>query len=78
MGWFTGVAVYILIWWVSLFAVLPLWVKPSDPEDPGYGAGAPQRPLLWRKLALTSGIAAVIWVGVFVLVHEPWFSFRGP
>jgi predicted secreted protein len=77
MGWLTGIVVYILIWWVCLFAVLPLWVTPSEPGDLGYAAGAPQRPLLWRKLALTTGLAAVIWLGVFVLVREPWISFRG-
>ncbi|HZT87194.1 MAG TPA: DUF1467 family protein [Stellaceae bacterium] len=76
MGWLTGIVVYLLIWWVSLFMVLPLWVTPSQPGDPGFAAGAPRQPLLWRKLALTTGIAAVIWLVVFVLVHEPWISFR--
>jgi len=26
MGWVTGIVVYFLVWWVTLFAVLPLWV----------------------------------------------------
>jgi len=50
MGWVTGIVVYFLVWWVTLFAVLPLWVTPADPGDPGYAAGAPERPrLLWRS-----------------------------
>ncbi|MBV9862905.1 MAG: DUF1467 family protein [Alphaproteobacteria bacterium] len=77
MGWLTGGVVYVLVWWVTLFAVLPLWVTPANPGEPGYEAGAPQRPLLWRKLAITSAIAALIWVAIYIVVREPWFSFRG-
>jgi predicted secreted protein len=78
MGWLTGSVVYILVWWVTLFAILPLWVTPAEPDDPGHAAGAPLRPLLGRKLALTSVVAAVIWLGIYIVVSEPWLSFRGP
>jgi predicted secreted protein len=77
MGWLTGIVVYILVWWVTLFAVLPLWVTPAEPGEPGHAAGAPQHPFLARKLALTSAVAAVIWLGIYIVVSEPWFSFRG-
>ncbi len=77
MGWLTGVVVYILVWWVTLFAILPLWVTPSEPGELGHDAGAPRQPYLGRKLMLTSAVAAVIWLGIFILVHEPWISFRG-
>ena len=77
MNWLTGIVVYILVWWVSLFAVLPLWVTPSEPGELGHAAGTPRRPLMARKLALTSVVAAVIWLGIYVVVSEPWFSFRG-
>ena len=76
MGWLTGVVVYILVWWVTLFAILPLWVTPSEPGDLGHDAGAPQRPYMARKLALTTIIAAAIWLGIYIVVSEPWFSFR--
>jgi predicted secreted protein len=70
MNWFTGIIVYVLVWWVTLFAVLPLWVTPAEPDDPGYAAGAPQRP----RLVLT----AVIWLAIFLVIRSPWLSFRGP
>jgi predicted secreted protein len=76
MGWLTGTVVYILVWWVTLFAVLPLWITPAEPGDVGGPAGAPQNPHLARKLALTTALAAVIWLGIYIVVHEPWFSFR--
>jgi predicted secreted protein len=77
MGWLTGTVVYILVWWVTLFAILPLWVTPSEPGELGHAAGAPQRPLLGRKLALNSLVAAVIWLGIYLLVRSPYLSFRG-
>ena len=77
MGWVTGIVVYILTWWVVLFAILPLWVQPANPDDSAYGIGAPQHPHMGRKAMVTSAIAAVLWVGIYILVKEPWFSFRG-
>jgi predicted secreted protein len=78
MNWLTGIVVYILVWWVTLFAILPLWVTPADPEEPGFAAGAPRRPMMLRKVAVTTVVAAIIWLGIYVVVSEPWFSFRGP
>ncbi|HEY1299572.1 MAG TPA: DUF1467 family protein, partial [Stellaceae bacterium] len=59
MGWVTAVILYLVVWWVTLFAVLPLWVTPSEPDDPGFAAGAPQQPRLLRK-ALVTTLAATL------------------
>ena len=74
----TVIAIYFLIWWVTLFAVLPLWVTPAEPDDPGHAAGAPQRPRMLLKVAVTTLVSALIWVGIFFLVQSPWLSFREP
>ena len=78
MGWFTAIVLYVVVWWVALFAVLPLWVTPAEPDDPGFAAGAPQRPRLLAKVAVTTAVSAVIWLAIFALVKSPWLSFRGP
>ena len=75
MGWLTGVVVYVLVWWVTLFAMLPLWVTPAEPQE-GHDPGAPQYPYLGRKLLLTTVVSAAIWLGIYIVVHEPWLSFR--
>jgi predicted secreted protein len=41
MNWLTGIVVYILVWWVTLFAILPLWVTRSG--GAGFAAGAAAR-----------------------------------
>jgi predicted secreted protein len=78
VGWVTGVIVYVLVWWITLFAVLPLWVTPSQPDDPGHAAGAPEKPRMLLKVAVTTALSAIIWLAIYFLVNSPWFSFREP
>ncbi|MBU6498940.1 MAG: DUF1467 family protein [Rhodospirillales bacterium] len=77
MNPFTGVALYLIIWWTLLFAVLPFGTRPVEDADATSGwRGAPERPLMWRKVAITTILAAVIWAGCYVVITGPWLSFR--
>ena len=76
MNWFTGVVVFILIWWLTWFCALPIGVRPPDAPEPGHEPGAPAKPYLWWKLAGTTVVAAVITSGVFWLIHSDYLSFR--
>lgn len=77
MGWFTATVLYALIWWTVLFAVLPLWTRPIDAgRDAGGWRGAPERPLLRRKLIVTTVVALIIWGGSVALIESPYMSFR--
>jgi predicted secreted protein len=78
MAWVTGIVVYVLVWWITLFAVLPLWVTPAEPDDPGHATGAPQQPRLVLKMAITTVVSALIWLAIYLLVRSPWLSFREP
>ena len=44
MNWVTGIAVYVCIWSVVVFAVLPWGVKPANDLPPGADRGAPENP----------------------------------
>lgn len=78
MSVFTGMIVYALIWWTALFAVLPIGTRPDPEGDPAAGGwrGAPERPLLLRKMVATTLVSAVLWLGVYALVESDWISFR--
>ncbi|MGD9880517.1 MAG: DUF1467 family protein [Reyranella sp.] len=76
MSWATGVMVYIVIWWIVLFAVLPLGVRRVEKPGRGQDHGAPERPELLRKAIITSAVAAVLWLAFFVLHQLDVFSFR--
>ena len=76
MGWVTGIIVYVLVWWITLFAVLPFWVTPAGPDDPGHAAGAPEKPRMLLKVGVTTLVTALIWVAIDLVVNSSWFSFR--
>jgi predicted secreted protein len=68
--------VYIVLWWVVLFAVLPLGVRRVENPGRGQDRGAPERPDLVRKAIITSIVAAVLWVAFYFLHQADIFSFR--
>jgi len=78
MTWFTGLVVYAIIWWVVLLTVLPWGVKvPENPES-GHATSAPQNPMMWRKVLITSLISAVLWGLAFWLIESDWLTLRPP
>lgn len=77
MNLFTGIIAFLLIWWTALFAVLPLWVRPSQESGRGHMAGAPENPMLLKKFIVTTILSAVLWLGLFALVEAELFDFRG-
>ncbi|MFN7104441.1 MAG: DUF1467 family protein [Pseudorhizobium sp.] len=57
-------AVYFIIWWITLFAVLPLGMRSQDDEGDvtlGTVGSAPARVRMGRVLLLTTIISAVIY-----------------
>lgn len=78
MTWFTGLVLYILIWWTALFAVLPIGTRPDTDgtETPGGWRGAPVKANLGWKVLGTTLVSAVIWVGLYYLIESDILSFR--
>ena len=59
----TALAIYFIIWWVMLFAVLPWGVRSQDESgavSPGTDPGAPTSPRVWRTLIMTTIAASVV------------------
>ena len=76
MGWVTGIAVYILIWWVTIFTVLPFGVHRAKNPQAGTVESAPDNPRLLLKFGVTTAIAAVLWLILYALVQSDIISFR--
>ena len=65
-----GLALYFVIWWITLFAVLPFGIRSQHEAGEvvaGTEPGAPVLPGLLKKAVITSLIAAVIFAGVWYL-----------
>ena len=73
MGVMTGIAIYLTIWWTTLFAILPLGVTThaeagidcSDGRDPG----SPVDPKLKRKFITTTWVSAIVFAIVWAVLH---------
>jgi predicted secreted protein len=76
----TAVAIFFLIWWVVLFAVLP-WGVRSQHEGgevpPGTDPGAPSVPKLGRKLVWTTVVATVIFAACYVVYVDRLITLDG-
>ncbi len=76
MNWFTGIASYMVIWWLVLFTVLPFGVKPAPEDDPGHRAGAPAHPHLLAKAIAATLISAALWLVLELIVTSNIWSLR--
>lgn len=74
---FTYVAIYFVIWWTVLFAVLPFGVRGQHEDGEvtdGTEPGAPINAHLWQKALATTLISAVLTVLIFWGMSNPWLQ----
>ncbi|WP_370251760.1 DUF1467 family protein [Nioella sp.] len=68
MGWFSGLVLLAVVWFMTLFVVLPLRLKTQGDTGnvvPGTPSSAPDELQIKRKFLITSIVAVPIW-GVLV------------
>jgi predicted secreted protein len=64
-------AIYVVVWWTTIFAILPIGVHSQDEAGeiaPGSDPGAPASPRLALKAAITTVISAII-LALIYLFH---------
>lgn len=76
MGIVSGTVVYIMVWWLVLFMVLPWGVQHAEEPEAGHESGAPVAPRMWLKVLVTTVIATIIWFAIDIFIISDLFSFR--
>ena len=88
MTWGSLLAIYFVVWWIILFAVLPFGMRTQQEEGDvvlGSAASAPVRPRLLRTALATSIVAAILVGGFWIAVDQfgfglpmlaAWFDWR--
>ena len=71
-----GFLIYMIIWWVIVFTILPIGIKKPNKAEKGHAEGAPQNPQILKKFIITSLIAFVLWLLVFFIIKTQIFSFQ--
>jgi len=76
----TAIAIYFLIWWITLFAVLPFGIRSQHETgdvSPGSDPGAPALPRLGRRLAWTTIVATLIFAGCYLVYTRQLVTLQG-
>jgi predicted secreted protein len=73
-----AIAIYVLIWWVVLFAVLPLGVRTQGEDGtvvPGTPESAPTAPRFLRIVLLTTLLASLVFGAFWAAVRFGLIDF---
>ena len=74
----TGLAIiYIIIWWIVFFVILPIDVNRNkigkiEGEDPG----SPENPKIIKKFLYCTGLTTVIFVIIYLLMKYEYLNLR--
>ena len=74
----TGLAIiYIILWWIIFFAILPIDVdriktKKIDGEDPG----SPENPKMFKKFIYCTAITTILFVIIYLLMKFEYLNLR--
>ena len=74
MGLIGNIVTFFIIWWVVIFAVLPWGVHRLKNPEKGMEHGAPEKPLILRKLLLTTGISIILWGTLKYLIENDFLT----
>ena len=76
-----GIALYIMIWWLTLFAVLPFGVKTQGEVGEvveGTPASAPATPRILSTLFINTIVAAITFAAVWWGLQYDWLGLYIP
>ena len=73
--------VYISIWWIVFFSVLPIGIKSQNAKFSenlhGNDRGAPKNPKIAKKFLFTTLITSLIFFVIYILVNQNYLNLRG-
>ena len=85
MGITSAIVLFAVIWFLTLFVVLPLRLQTQGDlgeVEPGTHAGSPENPQMKKRFLVTTVVALVLWLivagsiigGVFSVRDFDWFN----
>ena len=69
--------IFVLIWWIIFFSLLPIDVDRKHKEMvQGVDKGSPENPKIIKKIIYTTIITSIIFIGIFILVKYDYLNLR--
>lgn len=73
----SAIVVYICIWWVVIFCVLPIGLSTQyEEQGQAMAPGSPSKLNIKKKFWMTTVISFIVWLVVCGLIMSDVFSFR--
>ena len=74
----TGLAIiYIIIWWVVFFTILPIDVERNKLiEIKGEDLGSPENPKMLKKFIYCTGITTILFTIIYLLMKFEYLNLR--
>ena len=80
MGITGSIIVYVMIWWIIFFSVLPIGIRSNKEvfkdKIGGVDPGAPKNPKIGKKFLITTLIASIIFLVIYYLVEFDLLNLR--
>ena len=71
------VIIYIIIWWVIFFTILPIDVnRLKSIKIEGEDTGSPENPKILKKFIYCTGITSVIFMIIYSLIKYEYLNLR--
>ena len=72
-----SVVIYVIIWWIVFFSILPIDVnRKKNLKVEGEDPGSPENPKILRKFIYTTLISTVIFLIIYYLVQYNYLNLR--
>tara|TARA_Y100000766_G_C18598118_1_gene455273 strand:- start:244 stop:498 length:255 start_codon:yes stop_codon:yes gene_type:complete len=75
-----SIIVYVLIWWIIFFSVLPIGIQSNKEKFKekieGVDPGAPINPKIGKKFLVTTLITSIIFIVIYYLVEINLLNLR--
>tara|TARA_B100001093_G_C25965700_1_gene650996 strand:+ start:117 stop:371 length:255 start_codon:yes stop_codon:yes gene_type:complete len=76
-----SIIVYVLIWWIIFFSLLPVGIRSKKEKFKervdGMDPGAPDNPKIGKKFLITTIITSIIFIVIYYLVRFNLLNLRG-
>lgn len=75
MNIFTGIIVYLLIFWTVLFMILPWGNRARENAEVGMAGSAPANPRIKKKFMITFVVSTILWIIIAALIQMEVIDF---
>ena len=80
MGITGSIIIYVMIWWVVFFSVLPIGIQSKKEifkdRIEGFDPGAPNNPKIGKKFLITTIITSLLFIMIYYLVNNDFLNLR--